>query len=291
MGHLLRIEDLSQVEVRQVLARAEDLAAGEPARRRPPGVVGLMFLEPSLRTRVGFAAAAARLGFHTVAVTEPRLTARDFAESWDDTIRTASGYCDALVVRPGRPLSDPATLASVICPTINGGDAGPAAQHPSQALIDLFAMERLRGPIEALSIAIVGDVRMRAVRSLLSLLAECRPRRTVVISNPTYLAGNALAGLSWIETDYELTAAKSADVVYVAGMPHDSIDLASRRQLVVGEALLRDLADDAVILSPMPVLDEVEQNVRSDARIRFHEQSDLGMSVRMAILEYVMQRP
>jgi aspartate carbamoyltransferase catalytic subunit len=137
----------------------------------------------------------------------------------------------------------------------------------------------------------VGDVRMRAVRSLLSLLAECRPRRTVVISNPTYLAGNALAGLSWIETDYELTAAKSADVVYVAGMPHDSIDLASRRQLVVGEALLRDLADDAVILSPMPVLDEVEQNVRSDARIRFHEQSDLGMSVRMAILEYVMQRP
>lgn len=287
MRHLLGINDLTDDEVARLLLRARELAHGaglNPPTR--PAIIGLLFLEPSLRTRLGFATAAVRLGHQAVSVAEQRPTAEAFAESWEDTVRVASGYCDMLVARPGRPLV--ASLPAR-CPVLNGGDTGAAAEHPSQALIDIFAIEHLRGRVEELAVAIIGDVRMRAARSLLALLSRRPPRRTVVITHPTLMEGLALETRAWLSVDNDVAAAQAVDVVYVAGMPHGSIDLESRRSLVVGEALLRNLAPDAVILSPMPVLDEVDPVVRADPRARFHEQSDLGLFARMALLELALE--
>jgi aspartate carbamoyltransferase catalytic subunit len=285
---LLRtVDDLTDDEVDQVLRRAEVLSIGGAPTQNRSVVVGLLFFEPSLRTRVGFATAAARLGWDAVDITGPRSTSPEFAESWEDTVRVVSAYCDVLVARPGRPLTDPTAPAPVACALVNAGDTGPAAQHPSQALIDVFAIERLRGPIERLAVAIVGDVGMRSVRSLLSLLSRRRPRQTSVVSHPTYL-GRTDVLRPWVTVGADLDAAGSADVIYVAGMPHDSIDIDDRRSMTIDGRFMRTLRHDAVILSPMPVLDEVHRDARRDPRVRFHEQSALAMFVRMAILELAL---
>jgi aspartate carbamoyltransferase catalytic subunit len=290
MRHLLAVRNLSDSEIRDLLRRSHELADGAPPTSvTKQTVFGLLFLEPSLRTHVGFAAAAVRLGGQVVTVDTLRSTAIKFAESWEDTIRVLSGYCDVLVARPGQPLTVSAAFPTLCCPVINGGDVGPAAEHPSQALIDVFAIERLRGSVEDMTICIVGDVRMRAVRSLLALLARNLPRRTVVISHPSYLANEGLEQVPWVTITHDLSEVRSADVVYVAGMAHDSIDDAARRGLVLDETLLGSVSNGSIILSPMPVLDEVERGALRDPRVRFYEQSDLGLFVRIAILEFMLR--
>ena len=289
---LRTIDDLDDDEITWALERATALSAGAPLSVvSGPRILGLVFLEPSLRTRFGFATAAARLGWRTVEVHEPRATGGSHAESAEDTLRVASGYCDLVVARPGRPLSGRSALESIACPYINGGDTGPEAQHPTQALIDLFAIERLRGHIEDLTVAIVGDVGMRAARSLISLLGRRPPRETIVVSHPAYLdTPNHLDGLSHAVIATDLAAARNADIVYVAGLPHGSLSTGDRRSLVVTEQFVSSLSHDTVILSPMPVMDEVEIAARQNPRVRFNEQSDLAAYVRIACLELVTAR-
>lgn len=284
MRTLCAISDLSDEEILWILDRARALAEGaRPDSSIARAVVGLVFLEPSLRTRVGFAIAAARLGWSAVEVTESRGTGGGYAESIHDTVRTVSGQCDLVVVRPGCPLSE----LEVVCPVINGGDAGPSAEHPTQALIDLFAIESLRGPIEGLSVAIVGDLTMRTVRSLLALFRRRPPAEVVLVGDVGELTDHDLVGLSVRAESLDISSATDSDVLYVAGIPHGSISREDRRRLVVTERLVNRLSPASVVLSPMPVMDEVEQSVRSDPRMKGMEQADLGSYVRLACLELV----
>ena len=69
---IVGVDDLGTEEIRQILSRAAGLRAGAASQPTRPPLVGLLFLETSLRTRVGFAAAAARLGGQCVDVDEDR---------------------------------------------------------------------------------------------------------------------------------------------------------------------------------------------------------------------------
>ena len=255
--------------------------------------MGLLFLETSLRTRVGFAAAAARLGGQSIDIAERRGNAVAMPEGWADTLRVVSGNVDLVVARPGRPLD-----ASQLCPLLvssflNGGDAGRSGEHPSQALIDLYAIEQARGPVSDLTVAICGDLRMRAVRSLVRLFARFPPRRLVAISDPRLADadgdgdrdsdngdGTAEHRAPWDVDD--------VDVLYVAGIPHGALDEPGRARLRVDRQALAALPPDAVVLSPMPVIDEIATTARSDPRIRMFQQSDDALFVRMALIEALL---
>ena len=181
-------------EIRHILSRATALRAGAATRLSRPPLVGLMFLETSLRTRVGFAAAAARLGGQSIDIAERRGDAVAMPEGWADTLRVVSGNVDLVVARPGRPLDVSQLRPLLVSSFLNGGDVGHHSEHPSQALIDLYAIEQARGPVSELTVAICGDLRMRAVRSLVRLFARFPPGRLVVISDPRlYDATNVIA--------------------------------------------------------------------------------------------------
>lgn len=289
---LLSIDDLDDGAVRSVLDRAASFAGDRPVPMTTgPRVVGLVFLESSLRTRVGFAAAALRLGWHAIDVMDQRSSPTSMPESWEDTVRTVSGYVDAVVARPGRPLVRAELIGHVAAPLINGGDTGQAAEHPSQALIDLFAIERL-GPVGERNIAICGDLRMRAVRSLLRLLSRTPPRMLVLISDPGLQPDTAvppeLAAVAQWRRPWEID---DIDVLYVAGIPHGALPESGRTRLRVDDKALARLHHDAVVLSPLPVIDEIAREVRNDPRMRLFEQSDGGLLVRMALLEAIVTTP
>jgi aspartate carbamoyltransferase catalytic subunit len=288
MGSLLRIGDLSDGDLDSILARAGELhSAGgvEPAARRR--LVGLVFLEPSLRTRVGFAAAAGRLGWPTVEIQERRHSPTSMMESWPDTLRTVAGWCDVIVARPGQPLTRE-DAAAAPCPVINGGDAGPDAEHPTQALLDLFAMERIRGPVATLRIAVVGDPRMRAARSLLTLLARRPPAGLVLVADDEHADGLRLpAALASRTVSVPWEEMGEVDVVYLAGIPHQSLPLDRRDRLLATARRVNALPPECVLLSPMPVIDEMDQETRRLGRNKMFAQSDLGLFVRIALLEFV----
>jgi aspartate carbamoyltransferase catalytic subunit len=290
MGSLLTVDDLTDLDVEAILSRASALRRGGRVSTGPVRVLSLIFLEPSLRTRVGFMAAAARLGWQSVVVSEWRQGPLSMAESWFDTVRTVDGYSDAIVMRPGRPLDTSMLAAAARCPIINGGSTGPDAQHPTQALIDLYAMRELVGPPSELRLAIVGDPRMRAVRSLLGLLARCPPISISLVADRAHITEchfpealrDRLTVTSWGHMG-------AVDVVYVAGIPHQSLPIDRREALLATAARVAVLPERCVLLSPMPVIDEMDPETCRSARNRMFEQSDLGLYVRMALLEHVMR--
>jgi aspartate carbamoyltransferase catalytic subunit len=292
---IVGVNDLGTEEIRHILSRATAFRAGAAGQLTRPPLVGLLFLETSLRTRVGFAAAAARLGGQCVDVDERRGNAIAMPESWADTLRVVSGNVDLVVARPGRALDASQLYPLLVSSFLNGGDAGRCAEHPSQALIDLYAIEQARGPVSELTVAICGDLRMRAVRSLLRLFARFPPRRLVAISDPR-LAADADdahdaddAGPDPKHVEHRAPwDVDDVDVLYVAGIPHGALDEPGRARLRVDRKALAALPPDAVVLSPMPVIDEIATTARSDPRIRMFQQSDDALFVRMALIEALL---
>lgn len=285
---LWRVDDLTDEQVEDVLDRAAMWMAGHAAADVGQGVLGLVFLEESLRTRIGFQVAAARLGWRWVEVTGRRDGPTTSSEPVADTLRTVAGYTHGLVVRPGVML-DRGDLERLAVPVVNAGDRGPSAEHPTQALIDVFAMQQLVGPLEELHIAICGDPSMRAPRSLLALLAHRPPRNLSVVCASSHRSDLRLPPRLDGSVDFAtLTELSDVDVLYVAGMPHRSLPLEVRQRLLVDRSALASLSAQGVVLSPMPVIDEVQADARADPRVRFFDQSDLGLHVRTAVLEYVL---
>ena len=277
------VDDLGTEEIPHILSRATDLRAGAVGRLPRSPLVGLLFLETSLRTRVGFAAAAARLGGQSIDIAERRGNALSMPEGWADTLRVVSGNVDLVIARPGRQLDVSQLRPLLVSSFLNGGDTGSSGEHPSQALIDLYAIEQARGPVSRLTVAICGDLRMRAVRSLVRLFARFPPRRLVQISDSRLRDGTEV-----VLEDRAPWELGDVDVLYVAGIPHGALDEPGRARLRVDRRALQSLPDDAVILSPMPVIDEIATTARSDPRIRMFQQSDDALFVRMALIEALL---
>ena len=296
---IVGVDDLGTEEIRHILSRATGLRAGASSELARPPLVGLLFLETSLRTRVGFAAAAARLGGQSIDIAERRGNAAAPPEGWADTLRVVSGNVDLIVARPGRPLDAAAQLCPLLVSSfLNGGDTGRRGEHPSQALIDLYAIEQARGPVSELTVAICGDLRMRAVRSLLRLFARFPPRHLVAISDPRLIADapDAAGAADVPDAGPDAKHAEhrapwdvdDVDVLYVAGLPHGALDEPGRARLRVDRKALAALRPDAVVLSPMPVIDEIATTARSDPRVRMFQQSDDALFVRMALIEALL---
>lgn len=285
---ILRINDLSDDDIDNVLEHAHSYAEGARPRRSD-ALIGLTFFETSLRTRVGFTAAAHRIGAQVVEVDERRVSEISMPESLTDTIRVMSGYVDALVVRSGRPSAELSESARADVGWLNAGDRGENAEHPSQALVDLFAIERLRGPIDRQRIALCGDLRSRAARSLLAALARRRPESVTLVTDQSLLNGFVLPEpLAPITSSVDRDGLGAATVLYAVGIPHGAAGEEVRARLRVDRRMLETMRPDANVLSPMPIIDEIASPARRDPRMRYFEQSDLALHVRSALLGLVV---
>ncbi|RLF14284.1 MAG: aspartate carbamoyltransferase, partial [Thermoprotei archaeon] len=136
-------------------------------------ILAVLFFEPSTRTRLSFEAAMKRLGGDVVGFSSVEGTSLMKGESFEDTVRTVEGYCDAMVIR--HPAEGAAARAAelVEVPVINGGDG--AREHPTQAMVDLYTIWRLRGSIDGVKVALLADLQhARTVNSLVLALSMYR---------------------------------------------------------------------------------------------------------------------
>lgn len=173
-SNLVSVRDLTSDHVHALFQTAEDLRGMSHRERRhilDGTILGIMFFQPSTRTRLGFEAAAMRLGGQVLGFADPATTrAVEFtAETLEDTAKVVGNLCDIAVMRHFVPGS--ARRAAAVCsvPLINGGDG--SNEHPTQALSDVWLMSRRLGGLHGAVIGIVGDPGTRVFRSLLLLLA------------------------------------------------------------------------------------------------------------------------
>uniref|UniRef100_A0A0D9X5T0 Aspartate carbamoyltransferase n=1 Tax=Leersia perrieri TaxID=77586 RepID=A0A0D9X5T0_9ORYZ len=221
-------------------------------------LMATLFYEPSTRTRLSFEAAMRRLGGE-VLTTE---NAREFSsaakgETLEDTIRTVEGYSDIIVLRHFESGAARRAAATADIPVINAGD-GPG-QHPTQALLDVYTIEREIGTLDGIKLGLVGDLANgRTVRSLAYLIAKYQNIKIYFVS---------------------------PDVVKMK-----RIDLyeAARGKYIVDKKVLDVLPKHAVIMHPLPRLDEITVDVDSDPRAAYFRQAKNGLYIRMALLKLLL---
>jgi aspartate carbamoyltransferase catalytic subunit len=288
---ILSVSDLDRGAIEEVLGAAGLIAAGnyeEPARCGR--IVALVFFEESLRTRVGFAAAAARLGIATVAVDAVKHTdSMSVGEDLPDTLRTLGGYVDAILLR--HPDPDAPSLAARVAgvPIVNCGNG--TDEHPTQALIDLMAIRDARGAIDGVRIALVGDLRyMRTAHSLLLALHRFSDVRIRLISPPELRVPANIAGDAEEVAEFD---SRGVDIVYMAGFapqtPSGEFAPEVRGRYVLTAERAAQLSDDVRILCPLPRVDEIDRAVDALPQAAYFHQAALGLPVRMAILKRVLE--
>ncbi len=149
---LLRITDLVPAEAEAILDLADELKV-DRAPRLPGRSLGLIFGQPSTRTRISFGVAIIQLGGGFVTLT-PQEMQLSRGESLSDTARVLSRYLDALAIRvlSHDELEQWADAAQI--PVIN---ALTSVEHPCQALADALTIRQRLGGLDGVKIAWVGD--------------------------------------------------------------------------------------------------------------------------------------
>jgi aspartate carbamoyltransferase catalytic subunit len=219
--HLLSVADLSRHDVERLLATARSFALSqERENKKLPTLRGRLvitvFYESSTRTSSSFELAAKRLSADTLSIKSSGSSV-DKGESLKDTALTLSAYEPDVIVIRHPQIGAPQLVARVTdAHVVNAGDG--KHQHPTQALLDLYAMREELGRIDGLHVAIVGDVlHSRVARSLVQALRLMDARVTLVGPPPLVPAGLA-------ETTHDIEAIRDADVVYVLRMQRERME-------------------------------------------------------------------
>ncbi len=170
---LVTIDDLSTGEIESVFSLADDMSAaiGQQAELCKGKIMASLFFEPSTRTRLSFEAAMYRLGGNVITAVDIGATSLAKGESLADMARIVGSYADIVVLR--HPWEGAARIVANYAgvPVINAGDGGH--QHPTQTLLDLYTIQKERGTIKGLKIALWGDLKYgRTIHSLIFALAK-----------------------------------------------------------------------------------------------------------------------
>ena len=273
----------------------------------PPARAMLYFPQPSTRTFLSFNNACHVLGIRTSEIRDPATSSEVKGESFDDSIRTFSSYVDVIVMRT--PEAGYAARAAALMdriarpvPIINAGSGKD--QHPTQALLDIYTLERSfaqRGGIDGKVIGMMGDLkRGRTVRSLCGLMKNYRDVRLVFIA-PRPFAMEAdvkqqltRQGIRFTETERLMDVLPELDALYVTRMQTEW-DTAGEstamdyRQFSVHPGNLARLKRDAIIMHPLPRGPEIDPAVDDDPRAMYWRQERNGMWMRVAILLKILR--
>jgi aspartate carbamoyltransferase catalytic subunit len=291
--HLLSIQDLERGDVDRVLDTAGRIAASlDRELKKLPTLRGRivvnLFYESSTRTLSSFELAAKRLSADTMSLRSSGSSV-DKGESLKDTALTIAAFePDVIVVRHPSIGAPHLVARHTDAHVVNAGDG--KHQHPTQALLDLYAMDEALGRLEGLHVAIVGDVlHSRVARSLVQALALVGAHSTLIA--PPTLLPRGIEALG-CETSIDIADAAGADVVYVLRM--------QRERMEPGAAFVPSLREYAalygitpervrpgqVVMHPGPMNRgvEIDPRVADSGAALVGEQVRAGLVVRMAVL-------
>lgn len=268
----------------------------------------LYFTQPSTRTFLSFCAACEILGVSIGEVRDMSVSSEYKGESREDSVRTFSSYFDMIIMRTdvgglAERMSWALSNTERPVPIINAGSGKD--QHPTQALLDIYTLQRSfeqSGGIDGKTVVFVGDLaRGRTVRSLASLLTNYEGVRQVFVAPDKLRIGEDILGmLKEKGVEYEVTedfhdAMPKADAIYMTRIQDEwdrekgeSARLDTSRYCLTADHLDR-LKSEAIIMHPFPRRNEVAVEVDRDPRAVYWRQMRNGMWIRAALIASIFQ--
>jgi aspartate carbamoyltransferase catalytic subunit len=294
--HLLGIEGLSPSDIAILLNLAEDaIEVSRQVEKKRSTLRGRtlinLFFEASTRTQSSFELAGKRLGADVMNMSVATSSVKK-GETLIDTAMTLNAMRpDIIVVRHAQAGAVHLLAKKVDCSVVNAGDG--AHEHPTQALLDALTIRRNKGQVAGLVVAICGDIlHSRVARSNILLLSALGARVRVV--GPSTLLPVGIERLG-VEVSHDMRAGlKDADVIMMLRLQRERMQsgfIPSAKEYFrffgLDEEKLKFAKPDALVMHPGPINRgvEIDSSVADGPRSLIREQVEMGVAVRMAVLE------
>jgi aspartate carbamoyltransferase catalytic subunit len=298
--HLLGIEGLSHLDIEALLERAETyVALSRQIEKKTATLRGRtqinLFFEPSTRTQASFELAGKRLGADVMNMSVGSSSVKK-GETLIDTAATLNAMRpDILVVRHHAAGAVNLLARKVDCSVVNAGDG--AHEHPTQALLDALTIRRNKGRIAGLTVAICGDiVHSRVARSNIILLSALGAKVRLIAPSTLLPTGVERMGVE-VFRDMK-KGLEGVDIVMMLRLQLERMNGAfvpSPKEYFRYFGLDRDklslAAPDALVMHPGPMNRgvEISSEVADGAQSLIREQVEMGVAVRMAVLDALAQ--
>ena len=297
---IISIRDLSKDDLEKIYSKTNEIMEMKAEQRQEMArgkTLGYLFFEPSTRTTLSFQSAMALIGGTSFGIADATSSSIKKGESLADTVKIMSGYADVIVLR--HPLDGSSKFAAEIStkPVINAGSGTEA--HPTQAILDLFTIKKELGKIDGKNIGIVGDLEYgRTVYSLLYGLSNydvnvhlISPESLKIRTDFTY---NLKGNLSYTESEDLDEYIEDLDVLYVTRIqkerfPDEEEYLKVKGSYIIDQDVVNKMKKDAILLHPLPRLDEISTDVDFTKQARYFQQAEYGKFTRAAILSLLLQ--
>ena len=339
LRHLTSINDLRIDEIEAIFSLADtylreladpaiDYRIGRSMGVAQGSILATLFYEPSTRTRLSFESAMARLGGKSISSADPATSSAAKGESLADTVRVASNYADALVIRHPRDGAARFAAEYASVPVINGGDG--AHEHPTQTLCDLFTLKKESKDLKKLNVAISGDLKgSRTIHSFVYALARFGSQITlmpakgmelpahvywrlqhefkrgpsrkqeikdssvdalyVTSDEPHQLALIAEPEAIDLQLEKRGRAKKSIDAVYVTRFQKErSTDKGQDYPTVDAKFLKGREFSHTRVMHPLPRVGELDVALDNDRRAVYFRQAAYGVPIRMALISFLL---
>jgi len=296
---IISVRDLDKQKLESIFDATNKIIDMDGDQRREIArgkTLGYLFFEPSTRTRLSFEAAMALLGGTSIGIADVLSSSIHKGETLGDTVKIISGYCDVLALR--HSLDGSSRFAAEVSnkPVINAGSG--TEEHPTQTIQDLFTIRKEKKKIDGLKIGIVGDLKYgRTVYSLLYGLSNydvdvhlISPESLRIRSDSTYVIKKEL---SYTESTTLDDYIDDLDVLYVTRIQKerfpDKEEYANvKDSYVIGLDMIKKMKDNAIILHPLPRVDEISTDVDKTKQAKYFEQAEYGKYTRAALLGLIL---
>jgi aspartate carbamoyltransferase catalytic subunit len=294
--HMLGIEGLSHQEIVGLLDLAEEFVElnrqieKKRASLRGRTLINLFF-EVSTRTQASFELAGKRLGADVMNMSVSSSSMRKGETLIDTAVTLNAMRPDLIVVRHHASGAVELLARKVDCAVINAGDG--AHEHPTQALLDALTIRRNKGRIAGLTVAICGDVlHSRVARSNIILLNAMGARVRAVAPSTLLPPGIERMGVEVARDMRE--GLQDADIVMMLRLQRERMNgsfVPSVSEYFhyygLDEKKLGYARPDALVMHPGPMNRgvEIDSVVADGAHSLIREQVEMGVAVRMAVLE------
>ncbi len=295
--HLMSPLDFSVEEIDSLMSLASDIEQ-HPDRYSHAcegKKLATLFYEPSTRTRLSFEAAMLNLGGKVLGFPSGDVSSASKGESVADTIRVISCFADIAAMRHPKEGAPMVAAKFSKIPVINAGDGGH--QHPTQTLLDLFTIKKLRGSLSDMTIGFCGDLKFgRTVHSLINALARYTGIRVVLISPdelrvPDYIREDVLEknNIPYEEVTKLEDVIGKLDILYMTRVQRERFFneedyLRMKDFYILDNAKMALAKPDMYVLHPLPRVNEIAVEVDSDPRAKYFEQVQNGVYIRMALI-------
>ncbi len=294
---IVSLRDMSVDDLWTIVRKAGEIKAGKHQNCLKSKTIASLFFEPSTRTRLSFESAILKSGGNVFGFADPGASSQKKGESFSDSIRTVTGYCDAMVIR--HPVEGAARLATEVAsvPVINAGDG--ANQHPTQTFLDLFTIYEEFGRLKNLKIGIMGDLKYgRTVHSLTHAMAMFESEMVFISPPSLKMPSTILEELTEQGIAYKTAATPEAaadmnlDVLYVTriqkerfGDPQEYKNVAHGYR--IDKNTISALGEQVRVMHPLPRVDEIAEEVDTLPNAIYFTQAHNGVPTRQALLGLV----